>query len=266
MSVWALTSLRFLITSAILFAIIGKDIRTLFTKANLKLHLLSLLFLIRCGAIITGFQLTALAKPLAIVLTWPILFAILSVIFLGTKLNKISSASLTLAALGMVLILGDPSLLAPGENFIGYGFMLLGSVVTAVEMVLNRRPIERQGGIKVLFYSNFLAGLLSMPTLGSFIDRVDTQDTFLGLMVVALLVVGTIFYYLALEYSTPIATAVFSYLEVPVTAAAALYFYNEGFSMRSIFGILLILIGALLVSLDQARLSKVQFTRVEAIP
>ena len=252
-SVWALTSLRFLLSSAIVFFLIGKDRINIFSKPNLKFHLLSLLFLLRCAAILTGFQLTALAKPIAVVLTWPILFAGLSVVFLGTKLSKVSIASLSLAASGMFFILGDPSLLAPGENMLGYGFMLAGAILTAIEMLLNRRAIEKQGGLKVLFYSNFLAGLLSMPTLTSFANQTLPQSTVVGVIIVSFLVLGTCVYYIALENSSPISTAVFSYLEVPTAALAAVFVYDEQFSVRSIVGISFILCGALLVSMEQAR-------------
>lgn len=255
-SVWALTSLRFLTVSLLIFFIVHKEIKTLFLKKNLRLHLLSLSFLLRCALIITGFQLSALAKPLAIILTWPIIFTLLSVKFLGTKINQAAYFALALATLGMVFILGDPSLLAPGENILGYGFMLAGSLVTAIEMLLNRRAIEAQGGIKVLFYSTFLAGVLTAPTLSSFFTQTNPQSTTFGLLVVALYVVGSVVLYLGFEKSTPITTAVFSYLEVPITAGAALYFFNEEFSTRSIFGIVLVLTGALIVSLDQAKRSK----------
>ena len=252
-SVWAITSLRFLITSTIVAFITRREIGKLFSKENLKLHMLSVLFLLRSAAIVTGFQLTAFAKPLAIVLTWPIMFALLSVAFLGTKLNFICSASLALSAVGMFCILGDPLLLAPGENFLGYGLMFVGAIITASEMVLNRRAIDKQGAIKVLFYSTFLAGLITVPTLGSFMDEFGTRSGSIGLLICALYIIGTFVFYLALEDSTPISTAVFSYLEVPSNALIALYFFNEDFSVRSVTGIVLILTGALLVSTEQAR-------------
>ncbi len=257
-SVWALTSLRFLSISAIIFFIIRKDIKKLFARQNLRLHLLSLSFLLRCALIITGFQISALAKPLAIILTWPIIFTLLSVRCLGTKLNTIACSSLVLAALGMVFILGDPSLLAPGENFLGYGLMLAGSVVTAIEMLLNRRAIETQGGIKVLFYSTFLAGVLTAPTLSSFFLQTTPDSAFIGVLVVTAWTVGSFLLYLGFEKSAPITTAVFSYIEVPITAVAALYFFNEEFSLRSVVGIILILTGALLVSLDQAKQANIK--------
>lgn len=158
----------------------------------------------------------------------------------------------------MVFILGDPSLLAPGENFLGYSLMLAGSLVTAIEMLLNRRAIETQGGIKVLFYSTFFAGILTAPTLGSFFNQSNSDSALIGVLVVTAWTVGSFFLYLGFEKSTPITTAVFSYIEVPITAIAALYFFNEEFSLRSVVGILLILTGALLVSLDQAKQAKIK--------
>ena len=118
----------------------------------------------------------------------------------------------------------------------------------------------------IYFIAVLLAGLLAIPTLGSFLDRAEPHDALIGLAVTCFYVVGTFFFFLALENSTPIATAVFSYLEVPIAAVAALYFFNEEFSARSITGIILILTGAVLVSLDQARHAKHQLPGIEAIP
>ena len=69
---------------------------------------------------------------------------------------------------------------------------------------------------------------------------------------------------MALERSTPITTAVLSYLEVPITAIVALFFLNEEFSSRSVTGIVLILTGALLVSLDQAKDNKIRHEQTPA--
>ena len=52
----------------------------------------------------------------------------------------------------------------------------------------------------------------------------------------------------------------FSYVEVPLAAIAAVYFYNEEFSLRSVAGIGLILTGAILVSTDQAKRSKIELS------
>jgi drug/metabolite transporter (DMT)-like permease len=262
-----MTSLRFIATSLFAAWILKKKkTQTLFLKKNRKMHLLSVLFVLRCGVITTGFRLSALAKPLAVILTWPIMFVILSAIFLKTPLNGVSWASLAFAAGGMFLILADPSLLAPGENYLGYLLMLIGAVITAVEMLLNRTTVESQGGVAVLFYSTFLGAIILLPELAqTLLTERDLQNNLIALVVTCSWIIGTIAYYCALEASSPVSTAVLSYLEVPIATAAAVVFFNEEFSPRAIFGILCILIGALTVSIYQARSEKRLHLGKEAI-
>ncbi len=250
MSPWAICSGRFLVLAFLSFRLTLNKSPKYFARENWKYHLLSLLFLTRASLIIEGFRLTALAKPLALVFTWPLIFVILSAAFLKTRLSIVSLSCITIAAIGMSLVLGDPSLLEPGEQLAGYLCMLGGSLLTAVEMVLNRRLIERSGGLTTLFYSTFLGGVLLSPALTLTLFSQEATMTF-GYFVILCFVFGTLCYYNALERSSPVSSAVLSYIEVPITTIVAVTCFGEAFSIRVAVGIAAILISALVISLDQ---------------
>jgi drug/metabolite transporter (DMT)-like permease len=192
-----------------------------------------------------------------IVTTTPIFIAILAWLFLKEHLGWLRVLGITLAFLGVLLVVtqGNLALLRQGQfGRPGDILILISAVNWAVFSVLSRRGLQSQPATRMLFY---VMGFGWLFTSIQFFTTSGFQEIallrwqgwlaigFLGIFCSGL---AYIFWYDALQALTATETGVFLYIEPLVAVVVAAILLQEQLVLASLIGGGIILIGVWLVN------------------
>jgi drug/metabolite transporter (DMT)-like permease len=204
----------------------------------------------------TGLQTAQATTTAWIVATTPIFMALLGWLLLRESLNAAQILGITLAALGVILVVsnGDFSTLVGGQfGAPGDLLVLISAPNWAVFSVLSRRGLQRYAAAQMVFYI-MVFGLLFTTVLfllgPGFADIANLSTrgwaaiVFLGVFCSGL---AYIFWYDGLEALPVAQVGAFVYLEPFITVVFAALFLKEPLLLSSVLGGITILIGVWLV-------------------
>jgi drug/metabolite transporter (DMT)-like permease len=202
--------------------------------------------------------LTAQANTTAwIVATTPVFMALLGWIVLKERLNWIKTAGITLAALGVLLVVTEGNLFSIANGKFGTkgDFLILISAVNwTVFSVLSRRGLKTHPATRMMFYVMSLGWIFTsiLFFIGKgFAEISDLQTN--GWVAVAFLGVfcsgfAYIAWYDALQALSTAQTGVFLYIEPLVAVVVAALILGEAITWASLLGGGIILFGVWLVN------------------
>lgn len=179
----------------------------------------------------------------------PILFLLLSQVFLRTKLTPLKTLTVLLSFLGLYVLSKGEEVAGPlGKD--GLLFGLLAAVFYALVMLMNRLMKEVQGLERTFLslgasFSTLLAYLLFTGGLSSF---TIPKEGLLALFLVGILHTGLAYtlYFSSIGKIKAEEVALFSYLDPVFAIIFSVMLLGEPFTMNRIFGGLMILLASLI--------------------
>ena len=193
-----------------------------------------------------------------IVATIPVFIALLSWPVLKEKLGWIRIAGITLAAIGVLLIVsnGNPAALFTGrEGTLGDLLVLISAPNWAVYTVLSRRELARHPSARMMFYVMLLGWLFTNLWIFGFGPGVSeiahlTLKGWTAILVLGIFGSGLAYiaYYDALQVLPASQVGVFLNIEPLVTTVLAGFLLSEPITLIVMAGGLIIIAGIYLVS------------------
>lgn len=146
------------------FSLLQGSISSLIPKGK-KFYLFSMGFFmaITIYAYFTAIKTTSFSIAILLLYTAPVFVAMLSALFLGEKINKITIAAICLSILG-VLLMVNPFSLEIGSNYLtGIAFGLLSGFCYGLEAILSRYLRDSYSGYTQAVWLNFISALIFLP-------------------------------------------------------------------------------------------------------
>ena len=210
---------------------------------RLKTHLLrhSVHYVAQYGWVV-ALLLIPLAQLVAIEFTMPIWSALLAVVFLGERMNRVKVLAIVMGLAGVLVIVRPAaSGLNPGQLI-----ALAAAFGFAVSVVLVKSLTRSDAAIAVIFWMLIIQGLIGLvPAL--LLWRWPSAAIWGWVIVVAFC--GTYSHYCfarAMEHADATVVVPMDFLRVPLTALAGWALYAERVDLLTVLGVVLILSGNLL--------------------
>ncbi|MEM2924063.1 MAG: DMT family transporter [Methanocellales archaeon] len=145
------------------FSLLQGSISSLIPKGK-KFYLFSMGFLmaITIYAYFTAIKTTSFAVAILLLYTAPVFVAVLSNLFLGEKINKITITAICLSILG-VLLMVNPFFEIGSIYFTGIAFGLLSGFCYGLEAILSRYLRDSYTGYAQAVWLNFISALIFLP-------------------------------------------------------------------------------------------------------
>lgn len=205
----------------------------------------------------------------------PMLTALIAVPVLGEKLTRGRIVSLLLTLAGVIIIsgihFGQVKLFGP--YLAGNLLLLSGAVGNAVYVVFGKRLLDRSGPMAVLFWGQVLGFLGSLPFLFMEPLHMSSIRSFTLYTWLALVFLGTVYFSFAMVIFYKILTRldagqimVFTYLQPVFGVLVAHFILHESMTVSMIIGGVLVVLGTLLVALEESASAKTELQNPAVVP
>ena len=205
----------------------------------------------------TGLQTAQASTTAWIVATTPVFMVLLGWIFLKEKLSRLQILGITLAAVGVLLVVskGDFSSLSSGKFGTTGDFLILISAPNwAVFSILSRRGLQQYPATRMMLYVMSFGWLFSTvlfltgPGLGEIANL--SRDGWIAVLFLGVIVSGGAYitWYDALQVISASQIGAFLYIEPLVAVVVAAIILGEPLLWASLLGGAIILFGVWLVN------------------
>jgi drug/metabolite transporter (DMT)-like permease len=220
----------------------GRSIADLRTGQLPLLTLRSTVHFIAQYAWLVAVTLIPLAQLFAIEFTAPLWTALLAPLFLKERLTGIRLLSAALGFAGILVVV------SPGSLALGHGtvFAFVAAIGFALNFLLTKRLIRRDGAFLLLFYLHLIQGFIAIALVAPDF-KVPSPVT--GFWVAALTVLGLFAHYAlarAFSLADAIVVAPMDFLRLPLIAVVGVVLYNEQLAVALVIGAAIIVAANLL--------------------
>lgn len=191
----------------------------------------------------------------------PVLTALIAVAVLRERLTKARIAGLVIALVGVLILSGvDLAGVKLGGSYLAGNLLLLAGVVgNAVYVVFGKKLLESSGWVTVLFWGQLLGFIGSLPFLAIEPFHLKTVGSYTVYTWLSLIFLGAIFYAMTMLIFFKILgrfdagqIMIFAYLQPIFGVIMAAVLLHERITAIMIIGGLLVIGGALVVSLEKS--------------
>lgn len=254
-----------IITARMLFAFIAGIIHIIYTKGikELKISLGSLKTAALMGIVAQGlvnvFLFLSIEKSGVIVATLlmslgPVFTLIFSRILYKEKLNKGKINALILTAIGTIILVTNGSLINLEFNFLGVIYGLLSGICFGLYPIISKSISGNNNPNVVMIYSFIIVVIMLLPFLN--VRNFTTYHKLTANFLISVLfaIVPTLLCHLlfikSLNYISATKAGIITLLQIPAATMFGIMFLNEQISIWKIIGIILIIIGILLIKMQ----------------
>ena len=219
---------------------------------GLALFVLAVMFSLSSLTLFTAFNFIPSGIACTILFVYPIIVAVISIVFFNEKITLITVSAIALTLSGIIFLNNNSEV---NINFKGLVYVLVSALMYALYMVgiKNIKSIQHIKKPVLTFYVMFFGLSVYVYNLNFCIELQALNSPILWAFAFGLAIIPTI---ISLEATTigiklvgPTITAIFGALE-PLTAIVfGLIFFHEIFTLKIAIGIILILTGVMLVVL-----------------
>lgn len=256
---------RFFISAMFLLAYLvrKKESLRVTPKDFLIMIILGLFYALSSEFLFLGYDYLSPGIASTILFVYPVIVALVMVMFFKEAISKATILSLILTILGVfVLSLKDATL---SINFIGLSIALLSALFYALYIIIINKANVSFSGMKITFYSLLFSSLYYFIKVlwsqdGLAIDLYTLGNFTLFAFITTVVSISTLVYAIQMIGSTP--TSIMGALEPVVAVLVSVLFFQEKFTMGLFLGVTFIIIGVILNIISESKKQK-QIREVE---
>lgn len=256
---------RFFISAIFLLAYLVRKKESLIVtpKDFLIMIILGLFYALSSEFLFLGYDYLSPGIASTILFVYPVIVALVMMVFFRESISKATVISLMLTILGVfVLSLKDATF---NINFIGLSIALLSALFYALYIIIINKANVSFSGMKITFYSLLFSSLYYFIKVlwsqdGLAIDLYTLGNFTLFAFITTVVSISTLVYAIQMIGSTP--TSIMGALEPVVAVLVSVLFFQEQFTIGLFLGVMFIVIGVILNIISESKKQK-QIREVE---
>lgn len=256
---------RFFISAIFLLAYLvrKKESLRVTPKDFLIMIILGLFYALSSEFLFLGYDYLSPGIASTILFVYPVIVALVMMVFFKETISKATVLSLILTILGVfVLSLKDATF---SINFIGLSIALLSALFYALYIIIINKANVSFSGMKITFYSLLFSSLYYFIKVlwsqdGLAIDLYTLGNFTLFAFITTVVSISTLVYAIQMIGSTP--TSIMGALEPVVAVLVSVLFFQEQFTIGLFLGVMFIVIGVILNIISESKKQK-QIREVE---
>lgn len=256
---------RFFISAIFLLAYLvrKKESLRVTPKDFLIMIILGLFYALSSEFLFLGYDYLSPGIASTILFVYPVIVALVMMVFFKETISKATVLSLILTILGVfVLSLKDATF---SINFIGLSIALLSALFYALYIIIINKANVSFSGMKITFYSLLFSSLYYFIKVlwsqdGLAIDLYTLGNFTLFAFITTVVSISTLVYAIQMIGSTP--TSIMGALEPVVAVLVSVLFFQEQFTIGLFLGVMFIIIGVILNIISESKKQK-QIREVE---
>lgn len=256
---------RFFISAMFLLAYLvrKKESLRVTPKDFLIMLILGLFYALSSEFLFLGYDYLSPGIASTILFVYPVIVALVMMVFFRESISKATVLSLILTILGVfVLSLKDATF---SINFIGLSIALLSALFYALYIIIINKANVSFSGMKITFYSLLFSSLYYFIKVlwsqdGLAIDLYTLGNFTLFAFITTVVSISTLVYAIQMIGSTP--TSIMGALEPVVAVLVSVLFFQEQFTIGLFLGVMFIIIGVILNIISESKKQK-QIREVE---
>lgn len=256
---------RFFISAIFLLAYLvrKKESLRVTPKDFLIMLILGLFYALSSEFLFLGYDYLSPGIASTILFVYPVIVALVMMVFFKETISKATVLSLILTILGVfVLSLKDATF---SINFIGLSIALLSALFYALYIIIINKANVSFSGMKITFYSLLFSSLYYFIKVlwsqdGLAIDLYTLGNFTLFAFITTVVSISTLVYAIQMIGSTP--TSIMGALEPVVAVLVSVLFFQEQFTIGLFLGVMFIIIGVILNIISESKKQK-QIREVE---
>lgn len=256
---------RFFISAIFLLAYLvrKKESLRVTPKDFLIMLILGLFYALSSEFLFLGYDYLSPGIASTILFVYPVIVALVMMVFFRESISKVTVISLMLTILGVfVLSLKDATF---SINFIGLSIALLSALFYALYIIIINKANVSFSGMKITFYSLLFSSLYYFIKVlwsqdGLAIDLYTLGNFTLFAFITTVVSISTLVYAIQMIGSTP--TSIMGALEPVVAVLVSVLFFQEQFTIGLFLGVMFIVIGVILNIISESKKQK-QIREVE---
>ncbi|MDY6025871.1 DMT family transporter [Bergeyella zoohelcum] len=256
---------RFFISAIFLLAYLVRKKESLIVtpKDFLIMLILGLFYALSSEFLFLGYDYLSPGIASTILFVYPVIVALVMMVFFKETISKATVLSLILTILGVfVLSLKDATF---SINFIGLSIALLSALFYALYIIIINKANVSFSGMKITFYSLLFSSLYYFIKVlwsqdGLAIDLYTLGNFTLFAFITTVISISTLVYAIQMIGSTP--TSIMGALEPVVAVLVSVLFFQEQFTIGLFLGVMFIVIGVILNIISESKKQK-QIREVE---
>lgn len=256
---------RFFISAMFLlvYLIRKKESLRVTPKDFLIMLILGLFYALSSEFLFLGYDYLSPGIASTILFVYPVIVALVMMVFFKETISKATVLSLILTILGVfVLSLKDATF---SINFIGLSIALLSALFYALYIIIINKANVSFSGMKITFYSLLFSSLYYFIKVlwsqdGLAIDLYTLGNFTLFAFITTVVSISTLVYAIQMIGSTP--TSIMGALEPVVAVLVSVLFFQEQFTIGLFLGVMFIVIGVILNIISESKKQK-QIREVE---
>lgn len=256
---------RFFISAMFLLAYLvrKKESLRVTPKDFLIMLILGLFYALSSEFLFLGYDYLSPGIASTILFVYPVIVALVMMVFFKETISKATVLSLILTILGVfVLSLKDATF---SINFIGLSIALLSALFYALYIIIINKANVSFSGMKITFYSLLFSSLYYFIKVlwsqdGLAIDLYTLGNFTLFAFITTVVSISTLVYAIQMIGSTP--TSIMGALEPVVAVLVSVLFFQEQFTIGLFLGVMFIVIGVILNIISESKKQK-QIREVE---
>lgn len=225
--------------------------------------ILGLFYALSSEFLFLGYDYLSPGIASTILFVYPVIVALVMMVFFKETISKATVLSLILTILGVfVLSLKDATF---SINFIGLSIALLSALFYALYIIIINKANVSFSGMKITFYSLLFSSLYYFIKVlwsqdGLAIDLYTLGNFTLFAFITTVVSISTLVYAIQMIGSTP--TSIMGALEPVVAVLVSVLFFQEQFTIGLFLGVMFIVIGVILNIISESKKQK-QIREVE---
>jgi drug/metabolite transporter (DMT)-like permease len=190
-----------------------------------------------------AFTYTSIANAIIILYTWPIFSSIFSIIFIKEKTKWKEWLLISLAFLGVIIMIGSQELSFSNTDLIGMLIMLVSAAMYAITVVIFKKGSKEYNQTETIFYQNILGAIIFLPFIFIKSEGLTITKSLLAIGQYGLLVgIGSfILIFTALKKLKVVHFSLINYWEVIAGVIFGIIFLKEAVTLNMILGGLIII-------------------------
>ena len=203
-----------------------------------------------------GLKSTTVANNVLIITTVPVWVVIFNAVRSQERLSRPATVGIFLALAGVVTVVVSRyagQLSFGAATLVGDGLSLLASWTWAINVLASRKPLQRTPTLPATFWltvwTTIWLVIMAIPDLlrmtwSTITPRLALSMCYSGILSTGL---GSVIFNRGIKVLGAAHTAVYTYLEPIVAAAAAILFLGEAFTIWLVIGAMMVILGLILV-------------------
>lgn len=248
---------RFLISAVFLLGII------LYNKESLRINryelivfsLLGLFYGFSADLLFLGYDQLTPGIASTILFVYPVIVALVMIIFFKEKIKLLTLLALTITLLGILILSAKDSLL--NIRFFGLFVTLGAALFYALYIITVNKARLKASGWKITFYSMIFTSLYYLTKTQIFDESLIIPDsnTLISFIIFALVttVISNTALIYAIKYIGSTPTSIMGAMEPVVAVLVSVFLFHELMTRNLLLGVVLILVGVIINILADAR-------------